>query len=422
MKSGQHMKSRRFLTVCLILGGLVFRLVLGGLGTDKLEWDAMAYSSYASRLLAGDHRANCCTLGPGYPLVVAAIYSHTGIDNIQAVRILQAITDTATGVLLSMAAGSLFGAVAGMITLLLYLFNPLTASYTGVVLTEITTLFLISLAVYLNTRKGYARHPLFWISAGLIFGMLTAVKISLYQYALVAMIALSVVRRHKLRITSHLGLMILGFAIASIYSVITIYRTFGVFSVVPPYKGFYGSLYSRMYMGRSGEMSGEPVTTGNEALQYIQESLYLNNYNPKGIPAQDRIYKSKFIGAVKTGWQAFAANTVKSMFWIWDKYHLYIYHDPFYPYDTWPLRIGNIALLLTCGAGMYIFVRKDRKNIFHPLVVLTALMFLYITFTYALFNNESRLSLPFYPFAFVWAGLGGETIFRYVIKKRQDRI
>jgi len=117
---------------------------------------------------------------PGYPLFIAAIYSVFGHTNNTAVRIVQALLDTGTCVLVAVLAflwqpnqrRKMATAVAAMA---LAAVNPFTTIYCAIVLTEVPSTFLIVAACIAATLAFRAnkleRELRWWAISGLITGI-----------------------------------------------------------------------------------------------------------------------------------------------------------------------------------------------------------------------------------------------------------
>ena len=95
---------------------------------------------------------------PGYPLFLMVFFRLFGIENYDAVMYFQCVIDLGSCLLISALARRLFGSRAGLAALWLSALCPFMATYTAAPLTEVLTLFCISLTFY-----GLER----WRSAGL---------------------------------------------------------------------------------------------------------------------------------------------------------------------------------------------------------------------------------------------------------------
>jgi hypothetical protein len=128
---------------------------------------------------------------PGYPLFLAGIYSVFGHTNNGAVRIVQALIDTASCGLVGLLAfywqpDEKRKRTTAIAALALAAVCPFTTIYAATILTEVPTTFLV-LAMFLSAtfafrngfttegpeedRKGFKRALLWWIAAGLCGGL-----------------------------------------------------------------------------------------------------------------------------------------------------------------------------------------------------------------------------------------------------------
>ncbi len=97
---------------------------------------------------------------PGYPIFLAACFRIFGVDHYVAVMYVQCLFDLFTCLLIAALARRLFGQRAAIVALWLSAVCPFTATYVAAPLTEILTLFTITLTFYSLER---------WRSAGLGF-------------------------------------------------------------------------------------------------------------------------------------------------------------------------------------------------------------------------------------------------------------
>src|SRR5690349_13182059 len=117
---------------------------------------------------------------PGYPFFLAAIYSVAGHGNNTAVRVVQAILDTFTCVLVALVAFQWTENPArrwraACAAFVLAAACPFTTIYVATILTEVPTSLLAVLLCLLTTlamkSKNNRRSFLFWVFAGLVAGL-----------------------------------------------------------------------------------------------------------------------------------------------------------------------------------------------------------------------------------------------------------
>jgi 4-amino-4-deoxy-L-arabinose transferase-like glycosyltransferase len=117
---------------------------------------------------------------PGYPFFIAAIYAAAGHGNNTAVRVVQAIVDTGTCVLVALVAfqwapDEKRKQIAALAALTISAVCPFTTIYVATILTEVPTSFLAVLMCLLATVAFKSRNRrksiLFWFLTGLVAGV-----------------------------------------------------------------------------------------------------------------------------------------------------------------------------------------------------------------------------------------------------------
>jgi hypothetical protein len=116
---------------------------------------------------------------PGYPLFLAAIYSVFGHGNNTAVRLIQAVFDTATCALIALIAWNWVQdekrrRIAAWAAFALAALCPFTTIYVATILTETLTLFFMAAmtlaATYAFKAQTRKRTIIWWLAAGLLSG------------------------------------------------------------------------------------------------------------------------------------------------------------------------------------------------------------------------------------------------------------
>src|ERR1043166_6055337 len=183
-----HKKRRWILYLLFLLVALGFRLFFAlRLGNDRPD-DGRVYSQIARNVLeqhvySHDPQAPYAPSiirVPGYPLFLAGIYAVFGHGNNTAVRVVQAVIDTATCVLIAWVAFA--WAVdrerkhrAALIAFILAAVWPFTAIYAATILTEVLTNFLTAAMVLTATfafKASVRKKALgWWVATGLLAGL-----------------------------------------------------------------------------------------------------------------------------------------------------------------------------------------------------------------------------------------------------------
>ena len=200
---------------------------------------------------------------PGYPFFLAAIYSVAGHGNNTAVRVVQAILDTFTCVLVALVAFQWTENPArrwraAYAALVLAAACPFTTIYVATILTEVPTSFLAVSLCLLTTlamkSKNNRRLFVFWVLAGLIAGLAVSFRpdSGLFAAAVGLTILLSALTRQQF--VRRFSKAILSAAVFSVAFCLVLVpwtirnrKVFGVFQPLSP---------------AHGEMPGEFVPRG----------------------------------------------------------------------------------------------------------------------------------------------------------------
>lgn len=185
------------IVLILLIAAAAFRIAVAHWLPNDAPDDGRVYAQFARNLLERNVYTHATEAPydpslirlPGYPLFLAGVYSIFGHTNNGAVRIAQALIDTATCGLIALLAfwwqpEERKKRVSAIAALALAAICPFTTIYAATILTEVPTNFLVMamfVAATLALRKGFAaedteekrfRRALFWwIVAGLIGGV-----------------------------------------------------------------------------------------------------------------------------------------------------------------------------------------------------------------------------------------------------------
>lgn len=176
------------ISVCvfLILTAFSFRLFIALRLPNDTPDDGRVYSQIARNILEQhvySHDASApfspsIIRLPGYPLFLAAIYSVFGHSNNAAVRVSQAVLDTATCILIALLAFEWTGDeklkyLSATAALFLAAVCPFTSVYVGTILTEVPTSFFAVAQVLAATfafKSSGVRSWIWWLIVGVIAG------------------------------------------------------------------------------------------------------------------------------------------------------------------------------------------------------------------------------------------------------------
>ncbi len=401
-----------FFTVFISLGVLL-RVYLASFAYKKLVFDMYEYHAYALKILGGENVIDCCLKNMGYPVVLAGIYALFGVGNLEVVRFVNILLEMSVAIILYIVGKNFFNKNVGTLAFILYVINPFTSSFTGLILAESATIFFLSILVYILSRPQFQKLPISWLLFGVLLGWIVFIKHSFYQFSLGIILAFFLFMFQGKKRILFLFISLIGFIIASTYSLIGNYRNYRQLSVVPPYSMQSGILYGMFYLERYREIPQDPPPHPEftkMALEFDSEPIPKTEFNKK--------YTKLFWEKMSSDWPIYIKRVVSNTIRLWDKDHLYVYEDPFHPYDLWPLRIANF-ILLACflfGIGNYLWIQKF--NVFHePLALFTIFLFIYMLLAYPIVSSESRHTIFFYSLLILWAAYGMHEIKLRLSKK-----
>ena len=185
---------------------------------------------------------------PGYPLFLAAIYAVFGHTNDTAVRIVQALLDTGTCMLVAVLAWlwqpeERKKMRTAMVAMALVAVNPFTTIYCATILTEVPSTFLIVAACIAATLAFRADKPeremRWWALSGLItgIGVLFRPDVGLVTASIGVVVALKLFRRPSKRLSRTVlagAVLSVGFILALAPWTIRNWRTLHVFQPLAP--------------------------------------------------------------------------------------------------------------------------------------------------------------------------------------------
>jgi len=396
--------------ISLIIGILI-RLWMLTLKDPVLRWDAGWYYSAGVGVLNGHFPVDCCFHGSGYPMFIAFVLGITRSIDPQIVRIAQIIIDLGTGILLFLSAKKSFGKTSGVITWILYMINPITASYTTLLMTEILTIHIISWIVLVLSSRSFHNTWYAWIGYGALLGDLFLIKPGFLVIIPIGIIGVSIFMIKNIR---HMITFLFSAALSSVcmiwFSGYMHYRVFGVFSPSPPYTLSNMTLvYLARHLPILPETIGEMVPGNAEWDAVIYEYHYLIREGKfDEIIRFNSRYKERVLSMNGTDIQILAGNYVRNFVSYWNKRNLFLHVDLLYPRDKKYVQTGNFLLLCAAGVGFVSGFTHMRKNKYFFAFMISLLV--YGGMLFPLITNLPRHSLPLYPLVFLFGGKGIQTV------------
>lgn len=406
LKSNLYKMKRDTLIIgVLIAAGLLYRIFLASLAVNDPRFDVATYESLAKDFLGGRLAIDCCAKNSGYSGFLALIYFFFGTGNHQAVQSVQIVLDLASGLLLYRVSRIYFSASSAVITFLIYMLNPLTSSYTGILLPEVVSIFFLSLLLFVISKQNNISSVTVWFFTGFLLGIMVFIRTQFFILAVLFAPVFTLFCVHKGKRLIFAVIVTVAFIIASSYSLAGNYLLYERITFIPPY----GPGFMQMYevFTRTGpypevpeEYSFDDPVRQSMLIDYFQAPLHEKS-------EITNLYTKKFQEKIRVDWLLFIKKYYYSMFWIWDKRHLYYYQDPFYAIDHFPIKIGNAVLLALALTGLVKFsVSKKFSALRNPLYVVSTVFLVGASVIYPLVSYESRHTITLYGLVFLWAGYG----------------
>ncbi|HYW69961.1 MAG TPA: glycosyltransferase family 39 protein [Pyrinomonadaceae bacterium] len=252
-------RNQRFIILSLIVGAAAFRVaVVHWLPSDSAG-DSIVYEQIARNVLEHHVYSHLDEAPftpsfvrlPGYPLFLAGIYAVFGHTNNTAVRIIQALIDTGTCLLVAWLAwlwqpDERKKIITAITALALAAVNPFTTIYAATILTEVPATFLIVAACIATTiafrEEKFERELRWWALAGLLTGIdvLFRPEVGLITAAIGAVIILKIVRRPEQRLPKTMAAgaaLSIAFILVLAPWTIRNWRTLHVFQPLAPPNG-----------------------------------------------------------------------------------------------------------------------------------------------------------------------------------------
>lgn len=409
-----------------LVSGVFFRLWLASLFPQPFVFDQEEYHRFALGILQKGLYVEQARLY-GYPLLVALLYRLFGIGNVAAWQTFQALLDSLTALLVFVLAKRLLRKeLIAWLAFLLYLFNPVTSAYTGVLLSEVTGTFLLTallllIVFFFQTKKRYW----FWLVA-LFAGYLVQVRPAfLFFSVFVGLISLGWFLTGKIslkrKVWSSVVFLVLftsSFWYTVVGNLVYFKQLTGATVDNLPVRELYLSLY---ISGRSPYhvKSGYDVYPPEVMKLYNEYSVLPQNSQERGEMAKKYWLLAQQKIAADPG--AFLFSRLGKFWYVWEKHFLFYYQETSNKLRELAVYWGNVFLLLSGWLGMVYWGRKHWRGWDSAQRLLAGIILavpIYVSLVHAMSLAEERYSLPAYPVIFVFAGYGLVLAVRTAIKKK----
>lgn len=422
-----RMKKEQYILLIGFVVAILFRFWLISISPQPFAFDQLEYHSFALQMLHTGIFAESARLY-GYPLLLAIVYKLFGLGNIQAMFVFQAIVDSLTALLIYKWATLLFRQKSvPWIAFVLYIFNPYTSAYVGVLLSEVTGIFFTTLFIYLFTLYWLRKKLSVFLLFSFVAGFLPQIRPA-FLYFSVGLFLLSLytywkeTKRRQIHSIVNLAIGMVLFTLPFLYVLWgnVLYfnewkftnvdhipsRELFISVMVPdraPYHMKSGyDVYPKEVMKLYSEYSVKPI---NQKERTVMSNAYLTQ-------ALEIVIRDPWL---------FIRQRLGKMFFVWEKHFLFYYEErPNSVRDTL-VYWGNIVLLVSGVTGLIMWsIREVKNNKKTVLAGIYTLLIVYISVVHSVSLAEERYSLPGYPLLFLFAGFAFVSLVHFVSQHLPD--
>jgi 4-amino-4-deoxy-L-arabinose transferase-like glycosyltransferase len=219
-------------TVTCLFTGIGISVIKGFHAT--LSYDEIDYDLLAQRILHGEgYRTELgptAHKSPGYPYVVAIIYSLAGEGNYAAVRAVQAVLNALTALLIYSTARRLFGQMTAMVAGIGWAFYPLAIYMSAQLYTETLTVAILVLFLFFLSDPRSDKLAT-TVAAGILAGLLLLTRSSflgVFGLLLIARLLVNCANRSLRGIYSTVLMLLFAVLVVAPWSIRN-YQVFGTF-------------------------------------------------------------------------------------------------------------------------------------------------------------------------------------------------
>ncbi len=378
--------------------GVVFRLWFVSLVTQPFVYDQEEYYGYALGILKNGLHADLYRLY-GYPLIITPLIYFFGVTSPLPWTIFHAILDTTTAFLVFWIGKKLFHSEKpAWIAFILYLFNPFTAGYVGVLLSEIIAIFFTALIFVFFLVDAEKPRLLTGSFLAFLLGYYVQIKPGFLWFSLIAL-AVVVIRRIRI-----VAVMMVLFLLPFSYNLVGNWKAFGEVNPMMVDRVFARELYTSLFIGRGLAFTDTQFGVWPQEAYEVWNELS----RPKNARERDTVakkYIDSALAKIKSDPVWFIRTRIAKMGYVWEKHFVFPYAqgksgDLTKSVIYW----GNLAILGLAIVGFVRWIRGTRG--IRGIGSLVILLVVYISAVHAFSTSEERFSLPAYPMVFLFAGYG----------------
>lgn len=409
----KHENAAIFLSSCFIFG-IFFRLWFIALAPQPVIFDQYEYLLYAEKifkdpLLLASHSYRSYP----FPLVMAILFKFTGFGNTYAVYVLNAVLDSFIGIMIFFLLWKGFGSLkSAWIGVILYMVNPFTSGYVGVVLSEILTAFFITATMVAGLL--FVQRPSTW--KGLLFGICAGLAAETRNAAFLWAGIPIVLACVRISVRKHWSLyagIITGLALSVLYPLYTNWRDYKELSITKV-----DSFYAMEFFNGASLKVLPPFTYAYPREQQEMWAEYWSEYHPgrtrqvrKAIATK---YWQKGLAIVKRDPLDYIRWRFFKMWYVWQKENVFFYEEPGYARHKYVTYSFNLMLLALGVLGLVVSFRK-KNDMLHTWMwasIFGSIAYTLIAFSFS--HAEYRLTIPYYPLLYLSVSLALAKLLRYI--------
>lgn len=382
----------------LFIIGVIFRIWFSQLVPQPFVYDQEEYYGYALGILKNGLHADIYRLY-GYPMIIAPLIALFDVASPFPWTVFHAILDSITAFLIYWMAKKVFTSEKpAWVGFILYLFNPFTAGYVGVLLSEVVATFLVALILLLTIFYREKKSVLLLCLLSFLLGFLPQVRPAFVYFSFFVLMILVIHIRKKLK----WGIIFLFlYAVPYSYNIVGNFLHYGELAPLSVDRVFARELYASLFIERGLAFTDTQYGAWpKEALQVWGELARPKNAKERDLVAKKYIDLS--IEKIKSDPWRFVRSRIAKMGYVWEKHFVFPYAQG-KPTSMIKAAIywGNMGLLGIGLIGLIGWIRRIRW-----FTALTVFLVVYISVAHIFSTSEERFSLPAYPLVILFAGYG----------------
>lgn len=412
--------------IAIFITGILYRLWIARLVSQPFIGDQIEYYSFIVGILKRGLHADTIFLY-GYPVLIAPLVHVFGFMSKPWI-LFQAIVDSTTGILVYMVAHQLFKRSSrsiAWIALVLYIMNPYTSAYVGVLLTEIVAIFLMTLISAMFLLFLLRKNFIYVLLLVFLLGYLPQVRPSFVFLTIMLIVYAGVLtwRYFNKSAMKVIALFVL-YSLPFTYNVVTNQIFYHQTAALSVDNLFIREAYVSLFVDR-----GTPsfaMRQINWPLKYFE---ILNEFSQPDTPSARSIMVQKYLRLTFTfimeNPRLFIQSRVKKLWYVWEKYFLYLFvqgHEN--AHIDFAVYWGNIVLLTSGLMGFLAAARsalRQKRQALVRFTIFTSMIILYITTAHIISVTEERFSLPGYPLVMLYASYMLSTIWTFCLRFQKLR-